>query len=351
MPNKQPAAPVKSHSAANPPGTSKPAASQLPVANIPPALKLAEVEAMSQSDRIALFQAKDVAAGRIFIDLGKLYTGIEAKLGKGEQIFPLLMKAGVRKGSVSNASQTSRVFKEMVIGKAIMEETFDTFRWGDICALNRVMSGASRRKLTAAEAAKVIAANPKRFDEEFESLFLTGFTLAEADKAAKEQAAAEKKAQDEKAEAEKKAAGERVVAEKKAAAEKAAADALAAKAAADKQKADEAVAKAKTAADKAAAEAAKKKAEDDSRAAAIAQKKAAENASVAARTEPSPGKITPLPPQNTVTLTTCGEQLDKLLESIAKLPIKQQVAFYTTTWKAADSLLADSLKGHLKKSA
>src|SRR4051812_33226506 len=130
MPNKQPAAPVKSHSAANPPGTSKPVASNPPVANntLPPALKLAEVEAMSQSDRIALFQARDVAAGRIFIDLGKLYTGIEAKLGKGEQIFPLLMKAGVRKGSVSNASQTSRIFKEMVVGKAITEETFDTFR-------------------------------------------------------------------------------------------------------------------------------------------------------------------------------------------------------------------------------
>jgi hypothetical protein len=160
MPNKQPAAPVKSPSAVQPPVNPKPAASKPPVANtlLPPALKLAEVEAMSQSDRIALFQAKDVAAGRIFIDLGKLYTGIEAKLGKGEQIFPLLVKAGVRKGSVSNASQTSRVFKEMVVGKAIREETFDIFRWSDICALNRVMSGASERKLTAAEAAKIIAA-------------------------------------------------------------------------------------------------------------------------------------------------------------------------------------------------
>lgn len=134
MPTKHPVAPVKSPSAANPPGTPKPSPLTGTVASsypLPPALKLADVEKMSQSDRIALFRAKDEAAGRIFIDLGKLFTGIEAGLDKkkNEQIFPMLMKAGVRKGSVSNASQTSRVFKEMVLTKVINEAVFDTFRW------------------------------------------------------------------------------------------------------------------------------------------------------------------------------------------------------------------------------
>jgi len=193
MPNSKTAPATPGKSAVHPPVTTKPATAPVANTTLAAALTMAQVVAMSQPDRVAFFRAKDEAAGRIFIDLGKLFTGIEAALGKGEQIFPLLMKAGVRKGSVSNASQTARVFKELVGGKVLAETVFDTFRWSDICALNRVMSGASHKTLTAAEAAKIVAANPKRFDEDLESIFSHGITVAEADKQLAANAAADKK--------------------------------------------------------------------------------------------------------------------------------------------------------------
>jgi chemotaxis protein histidine kinase CheA len=348
MPKSKSALPASGSTSAAAPVTTKPAATPAANHSLPPALKLADVEALSQSERIALFEAKDKAAGRIFIDLGKLFVGIEGSLAKGEQIFPLLMKSGVRKGSVSNASQTARVFKELVTTRTITEAAFDAFRWGDICALNRVMSGASKRKLTAAEAVKVIAANPKRFDEDLESIFLTGHDMAGADKIAKAEAvkAAAEEAEARKAEAAAtaaKAAGAALAA--KAAEDKTKADADAKKAAEARKKADDAAKKASTAAEKKAAEAAQKKAEAEATAAAAAQAKAKEDAK-AAKVKP-PANVTKMPPQGP-SLTSVGEQLDKLMESIGKLPVAQQVAFYSTTWKAADALLHDMLKGHLK---
>jgi hypothetical protein len=315
-----------------------------------------------------------VAAGRIFIDLGKLYTGIEAGLAKGEQIFPLLIKSGVRKGSVSNASQTSRVFKEMVVTKAISEAAFDAFRWGDICAMNRVMSGASKKKLTAAETAKIIADSPKRFDEELESIFVTGCTMAEADKLAEAEDKAAKKAAAEQKAAEKKAADDKAAAEQQAAANKAVADALAAKAAKEQEKADKAAAAAKVLQDKAAADAAAAKtatekkaaakaAEDAEKAAAKAKtlqdkakadaddavknaaeaKAAAEAAAkITGPTEPStPSNITQMPPQAKAkpTASDLGTQLDKLLEAVTEASAADQQVFITTCWTAADSLL------------
>ena len=43
--------------------------------------------------------------------------------------------------------------------------------------------------------------------------------------------------------------------------------------------------------------------------------------------------------------------LDKLVDKIGELTVREQVAFFTTTWKAADSLLADSLKVAMAKAA
>lgn len=55
------------------------------------------------------------------------------------------------------------------------------------------MSGASARNLSAAECAKVIRDNPKRFDEDLESIFTTWHDMAAADKESKKVEAAEVK--------------------------------------------------------------------------------------------------------------------------------------------------------------
>jgi hypothetical protein len=156
----------------------KPKAAQT---DLPPVIKIAEATAMKQPERVQLFATKDAGKNRLFIELGKLFGAIRRGCGPGQTPFGLLLAVGVKKGSISNASQTDRVIEELVAPGLVAEEVFNTFHWADITAINQCMSGKSVRKLAAAEVADVIKLKPDTFDTELESIFETGNTVAEVE--------------------------------------------------------------------------------------------------------------------------------------------------------------------------
>lgn len=135
---------------------------------------------MKHAEAVALFAVKDQSASRIFIELGKLFIPIRDGCKGNQTPFGLLQKAGVRKGSISNASQTSRVIEELVTPGLVPEAVFDNFRWDDITAINQAMSGKAVKKQSAQAVADLIQLRPKEFADELESLFATGDTIAEA---------------------------------------------------------------------------------------------------------------------------------------------------------------------------
>ena len=142
---------------------------------------MAAIIAMNQNERIAAFKSKDRVvqpAGRK--ELIKLLVGIRAGLTDPSHASGLLKKQGIRPGTVNTASEGARVYVELV-SQHLAESVFDTLTQGDIRAINRAMSGASKRRVSGEEVGALIAAAPKNFDEELESVFVTGFTIAEAD--------------------------------------------------------------------------------------------------------------------------------------------------------------------------
>ena len=155
-------------------------------------LRMAAIEAMPQSDRVALFATKDAARNRLFIELAKLFRAIEAGLTGKQKIFPMLEKAGVKKGSVSNASLASKVYDLVTAGK-ITEDEFDSLTWADCVAIIRVMSAPSKKRLTADEVAAHVKTGTD-FEPDLAELYATGLTLAEKVEADKAAAKAEEKA-------------------------------------------------------------------------------------------------------------------------------------------------------------
>jgi hypothetical protein len=156
----------------------KPKAAQT---DLPPVIKIAEATAMKQPERVQLFASKDAGKNRLFIELGKLFGAIRRGCGPGQTPFGLLLAVGVKKGSISNASQTDRVIEELVTPGLVPEDVFNTFHWADITAINQCMSGKSVKKLAAPEVADLIKLKPDTFDSELESIFETGNTVAEVE--------------------------------------------------------------------------------------------------------------------------------------------------------------------------
>jgi hypothetical protein len=175
-----------------------------------PALTYAEAAAMKQADRITRFQVEASAGQRAFSAMGKLFRAIEAGLTKKDKgIFPLLIKAGIKKGTISNASYAAKVF-DLVEAGNLNEAEYDQLSHADCFNICRVQSARSAKKLTADEVVAVIRSGGEP-DEELSSLFEHGVTLEEhqakaaaADKVKAEvAAAAEEKAKVEAAEIEK----------------------------------------------------------------------------------------------------------------------------------------------------
>jgi len=159
-----------------------------------PALSYAEASAMSRAEAIIRFQVEASAGQRAFSAMGKLFRCIEASLTKKDKgIFPLLTKAGIPKGSVSNASYAAKVF-DLVDKGLLTEAEYDKLSHADCFNIVRVQSSRSAKQLTAEEVVAVVkvAGEP---DEELCSLYETGLTLDEAkakqDAADKVKAAAE----------------------------------------------------------------------------------------------------------------------------------------------------------------
>lgn len=158
------------------------------------ALSFAEASAMSRAEAITRFQVEASAGQRAFSAMGKLFRCIEASLTKKDKgIFPLLTKAGIPKGSVSNASYAAKVF-DLVDKGLLTEAEYDKLSHSDCFNIVRVQTSRSAKQLTADEVVAVIkvASEP---DEELASLFESGLTLDEAkskqDAADKIKAAAE----------------------------------------------------------------------------------------------------------------------------------------------------------------
>lgn len=142
------------------------------------ALTYAEAVAIPASDRIARFQYEAGAGQRAFASMAKLFRAIEKSLAPGQAIFPLLIGAGLKKGTVSNASIAASVF-DLVEAGVMTEAEFDSLTFNDCWQLKRVLSGKSKRQLPAADALAMIRQNPD-FAEEFASLYETGLTTLEA---------------------------------------------------------------------------------------------------------------------------------------------------------------------------
>ena len=170
----------------------------------PPVLKMTEATAMTQAEIVASFKAKDALSGRITVELAKLLTAFRAKLKDPSQATAILKKQGIRPGSVNTASENARVLTALVPDH-LVEEVFDTLTVKEMQNINRCMSGASKKKLDAASVADLIKLAPDEFNEELESIFATGLTIAEGDAQAalalKEAEDAAKKNEKEKADA------------------------------------------------------------------------------------------------------------------------------------------------------
>lgn len=143
------------------------------------ALSYAAAAAMTRAEAVTRFQVEASAGQRAFSAMGKLFRCIEASLTKKDKgIFPLLTKAGIPKGSVSNASYAAKVFS-LVQDGLLTEAEYDKLSHSDCFNIVRVQTSRAAKQLTAEEVVAVIkvAADP---DEELASLFETGLTLDEA---------------------------------------------------------------------------------------------------------------------------------------------------------------------------
>lgn len=141
------------------------------------ALTYAEALAIPSASRIPRFQLEASTGQRAFSAMAKLFRVIEKSLPSGETIFPLLMRAGIKKGTLSNASIAASVF-DLVEAETMTEAEFDALSFHDCWQTKRVLSVKSRKQLTPGEAVAVIRKNPD-FAEEFATLFEHGLTAKE----------------------------------------------------------------------------------------------------------------------------------------------------------------------------
>jgi hypothetical protein len=141
------------------------------------------------------------AGNRAFIAVTKLLLALEPTLRPGQTLGGVVIKlANVHaddrrriKSTIDNARQSMRVWKELVDPGHITEADFNDFTFGDHVIVNKVMSGASRQKLTPADVALIMQSSSQNWHEELECLFHYGQTLA--DRSAVEEKQAAKKAE------------------------------------------------------------------------------------------------------------------------------------------------------------
>lgn len=157
------------------------------------AMTYAEGLALSQADCIVRFVAETQAGQRAFAAIGKLYRIIDRNLPQGKFINSVLGAAGIKPGTISNASYGARVF-DLVESKHLEEKEFDQLTFGEVAIIARVITDKSKRKLTPEQAVEIVRQGGD-FQANLQAIYDTGMTASEktaiedkvkADKAATE---------------------------------------------------------------------------------------------------------------------------------------------------------------------
>ena len=151
---------------------------------IPPSatpLTLDAIKSMSQPERIVTFKFQADAGQRAFSAMGKLYRVIEENLAPGEKLFPTLMAAGIKKGTISNATYAAKVY-DMVIRGKLSEAEYESLGFTECVAVCQVQTEKSKRRLTPEEVVAAIRTNAD-FEDDLKALFTLGITASEKEAA------------------------------------------------------------------------------------------------------------------------------------------------------------------------
>lgn len=152
--------------------------------------------ALSQADRIIRFVAETQAGQRAFAAIGKLYRIIDKNLPKGKFINSVLGDAGIKPGTISNASYGARVF-DLVESKHLEESEFDQLTFAEVAIIARVITTKSKKQLTPEQAVEIVRQGGD-FQADLQAIYDSGMTAAEKtaieDKVKADKAAAEAEA-------------------------------------------------------------------------------------------------------------------------------------------------------------
>jgi hypothetical protein len=154
--------------------------------------------ALSQADRIIRFVSETQAGQRAFAAIGKLYRIIDKNLPKGKFINSVLGDAGIKPGTISNASYGARVF-DLVESKHLEESEFDQLTFAEVAIIARVITTKSKKQLTPEQAVEIVRQGGD-FQADLQAIYDSGMTAAEKTaiedkvKADKEKTEAEAKA-------------------------------------------------------------------------------------------------------------------------------------------------------------
>jgi hypothetical protein len=152
--------------------------------------------ALSQADRIIRFVSETQAGQRAFAAIGKLYRIIDKNLPKGKFINSVLGDAGIKPGTISNASYGARVF-DLVESKHLEESEFDQLTFAEVAIIARVITTKSKKQLTPEQAVEIVRQGGD-FQADLQAIYDSGMTAAEKtaieDKVKADKAAAEAEA-------------------------------------------------------------------------------------------------------------------------------------------------------------
>lgn len=158
----------------------------------PSILTIDSIKAMTQPERIVTFTWEANTGQRAFSAMGRLLPVIEDNLPKGEKLFPTLIAAGNKKGTISNATYAAKCYGMVTLGK-LTEAEYETLCFTECVAICQVQTEKAKKRLTADEVVAAIRSGGD-FEADLKALFDLGMTAdekqaAEASVKAKKEAA------------------------------------------------------------------------------------------------------------------------------------------------------------------
>lgn len=157
------------------------------------AMTYAEGLAMSEADRLIRIKIEADSQQRAYVAIAKLYRIIDANLPKGKFINSTLTEAGIKPGTISNASYGARCY-DLVEAKQLTEAEFDQLTFIEMSLIARIITDKSKKKLTPEQAVAIVRGGGD-FAADLQAIYETGMTASEkstieekvkADKAAAE---------------------------------------------------------------------------------------------------------------------------------------------------------------------